>query len=174
MTERVAITCEQVSHSRVGSPVVCVFVIKNDSSTHLPAQRLALDAQAHGYWLPCSCPVQAVPPYSSGRAVLQMECNYTQQVEAVPEQFEVRLTATGTSSHFNLNFWTFSADLFAASPANLPGAENAPHFNLVIFGLAGGAKSSFINSILTLLSSGTPGNIRFSSFSLAKSAATWN
>ncbi|KAK9822553.1 hypothetical protein WJX74_004150 [Apatococcus lobatus] len=153
MTERVALTCDAVSHSRIGSPVTCQFTIRNDSSRQLPAQRLALDI--HDYWLPCSCAVESVRPYSTGRAELQMSCIYTQQVEDVPESFTVHLTNTSTSQTFRLSFWTYTAALYGYSPANLPGADNAPNFNLVVFGLAGGAKSSFINSVMTLLSSGT-------------------
>ena len=86
----------------------------------------------------------------------------------VPQSFTVRLDNSNLERTFRMRFWTFTGALRDYTPAGLPGAMGADKFMLLCFGLAGSGKSSFFNSVLTLMHEGRPHLISFARLCICK------
>lgn len=93
-----------------------------------------------------------------------MRCTWTQDPSLVPQHITVRLDNSNLERTFTMRFWTFTEGLRDYTPAGLPGSMGADKFMLLCFGLAGSGKSSFFNSVLTLMHEGRPCLITFVQF----------
>lgn len=112
----------------------------------LPAQ--ALQVVPTDYWQTATAAVPAMPPYSVP-GIKVLVCG---RADARPQTIDFRLTFSEVELRCPLSFSFFSKSLQQRSPHGLPGAACSQSFNLLLIGPAGTAKSSFINSALTLLS----------------------
>ena len=138
------------AHSCIGGHGVIEVDVHNEDSANLPAQ--ALQVVPTEYWQTGTAAVPAMPPYSV-RGIKVLVCGRADaQAEDVPQYIDFRLTFSEVELRCPLSFSFFSKSLQQWSPHGLPGAVCSQSFNLLLIGAAGTAKSSFINSALTLLS----------------------
>ena len=151
---RVDITFTQPAPVAIGQSVYAEFTVHNDTSDHLPSQRLQLIGD--NYWRSsCSVAVPSIAPYSTSRPVtLKMNCRWTSDAALVPSKFTVRLDMSNIARTFEWSFWTFTQGLRDYNTSRLPGAAGTEKFMLLCFGQAGSGKSSFFNSVLTLMHQG--------------------
>lgn len=151
---RIEISFYQPAPTEIGCTVSVLFKVTNDTANQLPAQRLELIGD-HYWRSSCSVAVPCIQPYSAcPEFTLEMRCVNTTDPAKVPPTFQVRLTKSNLTSTLCWSFWTFTQRLRDYCPIGLPGANGAEKFVILCFGLAGSGKSSFSNSVLTLMHGG--------------------
>lgn len=155
---RVSISYGQPALTSPGASMLLPVTVANDTSEELPAQRLQLQGDA--YWQnTCSVALPPIAPYSEcEEVVLQMRCHNNLDpdslIASLPAYFTLQLDVSKITQRCSLSFWTYTQGLRDYSPATLPGANGADKFVLLAFGLAGSGKSSFYNSVQTLMQKG--------------------
>lgn len=138
----------RAADSGIGGHGVIGVEIHNEQPTKLPVQ--TLQTLPTDYWQPSYAKVPAVHPYQTRRVCILVCGRADAQANDVPQDIDFRLTESNLQLRCRLSFSFFSTSLEQWSPAGLPGAARSPTFNLVLVGAACAAKSSFINSALTL------------------------
>ena len=137
--------------SFIGGHGVIGIDIRNETPNTVHAQSLVVETGP--YWEPRRpAPVPALAPYSEGHVRLLLCGRAGAEAGDVPEFLTCRLTLSAVEVKLPLSFSYFSKSLEEWSPGRLRGAAGSPHFNLLLIGATGSAKSSFINSALTLVS----------------------
>ena len=150
----VLIKASCASPSSLGKTLALSFAVQNNSTISLPAQRLQLEPGKEMYWQPCSA---AVPCVASGGCVdisLNLRCKFITEPMYAPKEVQVTLDISRVTATLQLDFSVFTNELCEAAPFGQPGAAGAETFNVLLFGMAGSGKSSFINSVFTLMDSG--------------------
>ena len=148
-TMAVVTICHQgiESVSEVGKTLYLFAKIRNPTAQILPAQRLAVKPDV--YWQPCSVAVPAVPPGCTKEFSFTLSA-HNRSEEDVPRTTVFELSVSGERTKVALSFTLFTKALRQYSTYGLPGADGHDRFNIILVGLAGSTKSSFINSCLTL------------------------
>ena len=145
----------QCEPAAFGEPLTIPFKISNQSSNPLPKQTLKVHPWSlESYWEPSFVQVPELCAHSSKHVLLKAFCQQTADAEDIPAYLTVQLEPCGVTNTFKKRFYTFTGGLTKLSPAGLHGSLGVDKFNVLLFGLAGAGKSSFINSVHTLLSSG--------------------
>lgn len=150
----VLIKASCASPTSLGHTLALSFAVHNNSRISLPAQRLQLETGKEVYWQPCSA---AVPCIASGGCVdisLDLRCKFITEPIHAPKVAEVTLDVSKVTATVQLDFSVFTGELCEAAPLGQPGAAGAERYNVLLFGMAGSGKSSFINSVFTLMDSG--------------------
>ena len=138
-----------------GEPLTLAYNITNQSSSPLPKQTLKIHpCSLESYWEPSFVQVPELCAHSTEQVHMKAFCQQTANAEDIPGQITVQLEPYGVQTTFRLRFQNFTGGLTKLSPAGLQGSLGVDKFNILLFGLAGAGKSSFINSVHTLLSSG--------------------
>ena len=154
--DAVYIEAHQGERAAFGEPLTCSFSILNQSGSPLPQQTLKIHpCSLESYWEPSFVQVPELSAHSSKQVQLKAFCRQTAHAEDIPAHLTVQLEPCGIQRTIRMRFWDFTGGLTKLSPAGLQGSLGVEKFNILLFGLAGAGKSSFINSVHTLLSSGT-------------------
>jgi len=119
--------------------------ISNCTTSDLPADRLIMckgkyNRQSMGQ-------VPAIPSNQTVTVSVDVKVNPAVSVEDVPKIFQV--SYRGTVYPVEVPVFMFTGHLRTFKPTE---NTSSPNFNVLLYGIAGAAKSSFLNSILTLLS----------------------
>lgn len=139
-----------------GEPLTIPFKITNQSSSPLAKQTLKIHpCSLESYWEPSFVQVPELCAHSSKHVHLKAFCQQTANAEDIPAKLTVQLEPCGVQQTSRLRFKSFTGGLTKLSPAGLQGSLGVDKFNILLFGQAGAGKSSFINAVHTLLSSGT-------------------
>lgn len=138
------------SSSCVGGQGKILVKIRNETGDRLPAQ--PLQVVSTDYWESTRVDTPAVQPYSVQKVYIQLQARIGRKVEEVPDHVVLQLTQSGVVHNTALSFSFFNKALRQWSPRGLHGASGSRNFNILLVGAAGSTKSSFINSVLTLVS----------------------
>ena len=150
----VLIKASCASPTSLGKTLALSFTVHNNSSISLPAQRLQLETGKEMYWQPCSTEVPCVASGGCVNFSLDLKCTFRTEPKYAPKAAEVTLDVSRVTATLQLDFSVFTSKLCKAAPLGQPGAAGAERFNVLLFGMAGSGKSSFINSVFTLMDSG--------------------
>eukprot|EP01087_Luapelamoeba_hula_P015406 TRINITY_DN45_c0_g1_i1.p1 TRINITY_DN45_c0_g1~~TRINITY_DN45_c0_g1_i1.p1 ORF type:complete len:420 (+),score=73.50 TRINITY_DN45_c0_g1_i1:41-1261(+) len=121
------------------------ITIHNETNSALPATRLVATSPS-GYVRKCGVQVPQVPPYKEVTVELEVRVSPVVSVEQVDPV--VTYSYHGVTITSAVPMYIFTGKLNQLRPYH----QSAPHYNIVLFGIAGASKSSFMNSILALLS----------------------
>lgn len=151
---RISIAYSRPSPTNVGGGLVLLVTVQNDTKDQLPEQRLQLLGDS--YWQStCSVAIPPIDAHSECQPVtFELRCRDVTDPALVPASFTLRLEESKIDKNCKASFRTFTKRLSDYSPVNLPGANGAERFQLLVLGLAGSGKSSFLNSVMTLMHEG--------------------
>ena len=99
-----------------------------------------------------------IPAHSQKDVVIELRGRHTEDLTKVTDTVTMKLSRLDVERTSSLSFGLFAKGLQNYVPTGLPGADGTGKFNVLLFGLAGSTKSSFVNSALTLM--GNPGQIK--------------
>jgi len=138
---------------RVGSNLSLQFKIKNESAVHYKGGRLHVIPD--NYYQESSIPLPAIPAFTEreniafknvevigGRTIADLPSRMCFKITELPNYVEV------VRSNITPPMKLFSLELALMKPS--PPQER---YNILLFGMAGATKSSFVNSTLTMLNS---------------------
>lgn len=141
----------QLERSAIGGSASVCATIVNESDEEIQAQRLQVVPCK--YFYPSSSAFEAIPSYSQKDVIIQLRGRNASDITGIPDKVIFRLSKNGFEQSIALCFGFFAEGLRQYVPEGLPGADGASRFNVLLFGLAGSSKSSFSNSVLTLMGS---------------------
>jgi len=137
----------------IGENLTLTIHIKNNTNTFVAPQRL--ESKSNSLFVGSSCNIPAIPVDHVTIVQITLECSGAKFVSDVTSSVELRLTGPhkyeGTS--WCLPMYCFIGRLYKFKPPTfytnaVPDVERC---NIYLFGIAGATKSSFINSVLTLM-----------------------
>eukprot|EP01087_Luapelamoeba_hula_P016418 TRINITY_DN5050_c0_g1_i6.p1 TRINITY_DN5050_c0_g1~~TRINITY_DN5050_c0_g1_i6.p1 ORF type:complete len:437 (-),score=41.78 TRINITY_DN5050_c0_g1_i6:21-1331(-) len=120
------------------------ITIHNETNRILPATRLVASSTS-GYVRRCGVEVPQIPPYQDSKVRLEVRVNPAVSIDQARITYSY-LGVTVTSTLPMMYIFTGKLDTLR------PYHPSAPKYNLLLFGISGASKSSFMNSVLTLLS----------------------
>jgi len=152
MTERVVVSSYLLSRSvTIGEPFERNIKIDNQTSRYLPSSRLFLDDST--YNSVSSVQVPDIQPFQSKTVTIKYNIKGGITIDSLPS-FDI-VAYNGTKYKFSSSMMDFTRYFYEIRP---PSTE-IPKLNILLFGLAGATKSSFLNSIFTLLNRDNPTSI---------------
>jgi len=115
-------------------------VIKNNTQETIPAGKLEL--KPNSYFTYSTCQVPAIPANGEVTVELTSYVSGSKLIRDISKIIE--LSFFGVKETFNETVWSYIGDVNKYDPSPLS------RFNILLFGLAGATKSSFVNSVSTL------------------------
>ena len=151
----------------VGEDFERIFCIRNNSSKDLARGELLLKREGSSYFAPSAVDVPAVRARAEMRVSMRFRVSGGMTIDDLPSSYTVEYTTGSTkitSSRYHsmckhlpsqrqelfdtcrLGDFIGKLKQFKPNPSS-----GSPRLNILLFGLAGATKSSFVNSVLTLL-----------------------
>jgi len=133
----------------IGENLSISIRVKNESNVPFNGGRIHVLSDA--YFIQCSVPIDPIGNYDEKMiSFTKVEVKGGRYVDDLPPTIKLRITENGgkfqTDTSVNLIMQLFCKNL------SLKKNEKANFFNILLFGIAGATKSSFVNTISTLLS----------------------
>jgi len=120
--------------------------IKNNTGSFLPAQRL--EAKGNSVFVTSSCKTPDIELDGEREVALTLECSGAKFISDVTGSLQLTLGKYKIES----SLWQLPMYCFIGRLNTFVPPTETKSFNIYLFGIAGATKSSFINSVLTLLS----------------------